>query len=82
MIIFVVVKRVFQLRVFGALKGCVSVSFGFSGHFVVLVNVVASDSCFWFGDFRGSSSKVIIYQNLLLIIVDIEVSYGINEVFL
>jgi hypothetical protein len=46
MIIFVVVKRVFQLWVFGALKGCVSVSFGFSGHFVVLVNVVASDS--WF----------------------------------
>jgi hypothetical protein len=46
MFIFVVVKRVFQLRVFVALKGSVSFSLGLCGHFVVLKDVVTCDG--WF----------------------------------
>ena len=82
MLIFIVVKGVFQLRVFVALEGSMSFSFRLGGHFVILKDVVAGDSWFWLGDPRGSSSEVIVDQGLLLVVIDIEVSYGIYELFL
>lgn len=81
-LIFIVVKRVLKFRVFIALKGSMSFSFWLSGHFVILKNVVASYCWFWFGYSWGSSSEIVVDQCLLLVVVDIEVSYWIYELFL